>query len=94
MPYLSTNHSVQNDVVPQYKKKPYRSTKRGPTSVQHDALSQYDYLKLSWILWSAISLRASYAMSGTDLACGAISLGACYAMSGTDLAYGGTSAAC
>eukprot|EP00961_Rhodomonas_salina_P023507 315720-Rhodomonas_salina.1 len=40
----------------------------------------------------AISLRACYAMSGTDLDCGAIGLRACYAMSGTDLAYGATSA--
>eukprot|EP00961_Rhodomonas_salina_P034248 460955-Rhodomonas_salina.1 len=34
---------------------------------------------------SAICLRASYAMSGTDLAHGAICARACCAMSGTDL---------
>eukprot|EP00961_Rhodomonas_salina_P083016 1115479-Rhodomonas_salina.2 len=35
-----------------------------------------------------ISLRACYALSGTDLACGAgIYLRACYALSGTDLAH-------
>eukprot|EP00961_Rhodomonas_salina_P132036 1777522-Rhodomonas_salina.1 len=36
---------------------------------------------------SANSLRACYAMSGTDLGYAAIGLRACYAMSGTDLAY-------
>eukprot|EP00961_Rhodomonas_salina_P263175 3556346-Rhodomonas_salina.3 len=35
-----------------------------------------------------ISLRASYAMSGTDHAYGGIFLHACYTMSGTELAYG------
>eukprot|EP00961_Rhodomonas_salina_P032704 441000-Rhodomonas_salina.5 len=54
-----------------------------------------------------ICLRASYAVSGTDIAYGAICLRACYAMSacsasclqacyptsGTDLAYGATRAA-
>eukprot|EP00961_Rhodomonas_salina_P293358 3933687-Rhodomonas_salina.2 len=35
-----------------------------------------------------ISLRACYAMYGTDLAYGASSLRACYAMPGTDLAHG------
>eukprot|EP00961_Rhodomonas_salina_P260226 3516563-Rhodomonas_salina.4 len=39
---------------------------------------------------SAIRLRASYAMSGTDIAC-SICLRAAYAMSGTDIAYGATS---
>eukprot|EP00961_Rhodomonas_salina_P009223 125660-Rhodomonas_salina.2 len=34
---------------------------------------------------TAISLRARYAMSGTDIACGAISLRACYAMRGTEM---------
>eukprot|EP00961_Rhodomonas_salina_P246011 3323972-Rhodomonas_salina.1 len=39
---------------------------------------------------SAIGLRARYAKSGTELACGAICLGACYAISGTELVYGAT----
>eukprot|EP00961_Rhodomonas_salina_P271116 3663327-Rhodomonas_salina.1 len=38
------------------------------------------------------SLRACYAMSGTDLARGSILLRAFYTVSGTDLAYGATSA--
>eukprot|EP00961_Rhodomonas_salina_P303051 3941078-Rhodomonas_salina.3 len=38
----------------------------------------------------AILLRASYAMSGTDLANVATGLRQRYAMSGTDLAYGAT----
>eukprot|EP00961_Rhodomonas_salina_P144263 1942332-Rhodomonas_salina.1 len=33
------------------------------------------------------SLRASYAMSGTDLASGTVCLRFCYAMSSTDLVY-------
>eukprot|EP00961_Rhodomonas_salina_P097238 1307742-Rhodomonas_salina.4 len=36
---------------------------------------------------AAISLRAPYAMSGTDLAYAAICLRAPYAMSGSELAY-------
>eukprot|EP00961_Rhodomonas_salina_P073203 983480-Rhodomonas_salina.2 len=39
----------------------------------------------------AISLRACYAMSGTDLANDDVSLCACYAMSGTEIAYGAIS---
>eukprot|EP00961_Rhodomonas_salina_P184329 2489095-Rhodomonas_salina.2 len=38
-------------------------------------------------LWSPISQRASYAVSGTDLAYAAISLRVCSALSGTDIAY-------
>eukprot|EP00961_Rhodomonas_salina_P273787 3699094-Rhodomonas_salina.1 len=37
---------------------------------------------------TSIFLRASYALSGTDLAYGPICLRASYALSGTDLAYG------
>eukprot|EP00961_Rhodomonas_salina_P132472 1782750-Rhodomonas_salina.2 len=40
---------------------------------------------------SAISLRACYALSGTDKAFGAISLRACYAIPRTDIAYGAVS---
>eukprot|EP00961_Rhodomonas_salina_P099965 1344496-Rhodomonas_salina.1 len=36
---------------------------------------------------SAISLRAPYALSGTDIPCGAVCLRANYAMSGTQIAY-------
>eukprot|EP00961_Rhodomonas_salina_P154159 2076502-Rhodomonas_salina.1 len=36
---------------------------------------------------TAISLRACYAMSGTDIGYIAIGLRTCYAMSGTELAY-------
>eukprot|EP00961_Rhodomonas_salina_P042438 570295-Rhodomonas_salina.1 len=38
---------------------------------------------------SAISLRACYVISGTDMAFGAICLRACYAMPGTELAWSG-----
>eukprot|EP00961_Rhodomonas_salina_P042770 575056-Rhodomonas_salina.1 len=41
-----------------------------------------------------VTLRASYAVSGTDLAYGEISLRASYAMSGTELAYGRRSGRC
>eukprot|EP00961_Rhodomonas_salina_P029276 394562-Rhodomonas_salina.3 len=45
--------------------------------------------KMSEQVQSAMILRASYAMSGTDLAYGAaMGLRASDAMSGTDLAYG------
>eukprot|EP00961_Rhodomonas_salina_P260591 3521671-Rhodomonas_salina.1 len=40
-----------------------------------------------------ISLRARYAVSGTDGASGAITIRVRYAVSGTDLAYGATSLA-
>eukprot|EP00961_Rhodomonas_salina_P134237 1805446-Rhodomonas_salina.7 len=43
--------------------------------------------KTNFHVLSAISLRARYAMSGTDVADGAISLRARYAMSGTDGAH-------
>eukprot|EP00961_Rhodomonas_salina_P045662 613167-Rhodomonas_salina.3 len=42
----------------------------------------------SWLVRALISLRAPYAMPGTDLAYDAISVQPCYAMSGTDLAMG------
>eukprot|EP00961_Rhodomonas_salina_P207097 2795448-Rhodomonas_salina.1 len=37
------------------------------------------------------ALRAPYALSGADAACGSIGLRACDAVSGTDTAYGGIS---
>eukprot|EP00961_Rhodomonas_salina_P074346 998646-Rhodomonas_salina.6 len=36
---------------------------------------------------SAISLRACYGMSGTDIRCGAVFLRQCYAMSGTGVGH-------
>eukprot|EP00961_Rhodomonas_salina_P071092 954685-Rhodomonas_salina.1 len=43
------------------------------------------------IAYSAIGLRARYAMSVTDqIACGAMGLRACCAMSGTDIGHGTT----
>eukprot|EP00961_Rhodomonas_salina_P013290 178554-Rhodomonas_salina.1 len=53
----------------------------------------YNATRHSWqpsLVSDAVSLRACYAMSGTDVQHGATNLHSCYAMFGTDVQYGAT----
>eukprot|EP00961_Rhodomonas_salina_P134844 1813766-Rhodomonas_salina.1 len=78
---------------------PYDPTKRGTTETGHGTETARVRSgkrtrrrgcgrRLSASCRHAISLRACYAMSGTEIPYDAISLRACYAMSGTEIPYG------